>query len=296
MVVPSPNRFSRPRAITGLIAIGLFWGLSNVCALADPVTRFGVARAQIAKAVAEHRWLVCHERNTDVSGESEVVGFDRRGNLFRIRGVVRSRGANLLSLDSYEDPRVTFSTEEGYLYCWSGKDGEDPFEVFMGVGEYTRIIEKFELHAMLGEAGETPLKFELLEASPEFYQRALKLNRPKSILDPGVPGAKRFKVGMGLVPLADENAWLVDLVLDQSAAKAAGIELGDVIVRMAINGRNVEVLKGFPVPEDRSIRLVSLRLRRMAEGRTTFVDVNLFVPSPLEQYLGRPLPKDNLSK
>lgn len=183
--------------------------------------------------------------------------------------------------------RVTFSTEEGYLYCWSGKDGEDPFEVFMGAGEYTKIIGKFERHAMLGEAGDAPLKFELLEESPEFYRRALKLIRPKSILDPGVPGAKRFKIGMGLVPLADENAWLVDLVLDQSAAKAAGVESGDVIVKLAVNGKNVEVSKGFPLPDDRSIRLVSLRLRRMAEGRTGFVNVNLFVPSPLEHFLSK---------
>jgi C-terminal processing protease CtpA/Prc len=101
---------------------------------------------------------------------------------------------------------------------------------------------------------------------------------------------------MGLVPLADKSAWLVNRVLDHSAAKAAGIESGDVIVKMAVNGRNVELPDGFPLPDDPSIRLVSLRLRRMAEGRNTLLDVNLFVPSPLEQFLGRPLQKVNGSR
>jgi hypothetical protein len=283
---------SKTRMITGMIAIGIFLISSIFCAAADPFSRFAVARALTAKVVAEKRWLVYHRRSPDILGESEVAGLDRNGNLFRIRGVVRSRGANLLSLDSYENPHVTFSTEEGYLYSWSGRSGEYPFEVFMGVEEYTKIIENFELNAIIGEA-RGALHFELLVADPEFLQRALKLKRSKSILGPGVPGARRFKVGMGVVPLADKGAWLVNRVLDHSAAKAAGIVSGDMIVKIGFNGNNVELSKGFPLPEDPSIRLVSLRLRRMAEGRNTFVDVNLFVPSPLEQFLAMPQQKNN---
>jgi hypothetical protein len=247
-------------------------------------------RANIAHYISGHRWLVCHEPGGNVGkgGEivqSQAVGFDAEGNIFRIRGIQRAGAVNLLSLESYDKPSVAFSTKEGYFYIWNPPDGENVFESFMNVKEYEILIQKFELYPLFGTLKGAPVKFELLKENPDFYNRALALPRPKSTFHLENPAARRLKVGMFLDGIHNSQC-LVHSVIDNSAAAAAGIKPNDIIVNVAIDGANVEMDKCFPLSEDKPIRILSITIRRNpGENRNLFEDINVFLPSPLESFL-----------
>ena len=271
------------------VTLALFSLVSTDCVAADSFSKFGIIRASIAHYLSDHRWLVCYEPKGGIDhGEvirSEVVGFDTDGNVFRIRGDLRPGAKNLLFLDSYNEPSVAFSTKEGYFYIWNTVDGEKPFEHFMRKEEYEKLIEKFELLHLLGISKDAPVKFELLKDSPEFYNRALALPRPKSIFHLENPTAKRLRVGMFLAGINNSQCF-VQGVVDNSAAAAAGIKPDDIIVNVAVNGKNVEMEKCFPIPDDKSIRILSLKIRRKSEeNRILFSDINVFLPSSLESFL-----------
>jgi PDZ domain len=257
--------------------------------LADSFSEFGIIRANIARDISGHQWLVCCETKRGIDkGElvrSEAVGVNADGDIFRIRGVLRPGRENLLSLESYIKPSVAFSTKEGYFYMWNTLDDKEPFEHSLNIKEYEKIIKKFELYSLFGDSKDGPVKFNLLKENPEFYNFALALPRPKSIFHLENPTAKRLRVGIVLTGISNTQC-IVQNVLDGSAAAAAGIKPNDVIVGVAINGTNVQLEKCFPIPNNKSIRILSFKIRRISdENRIVFSDINIFLPSFLESFL-----------
>jgi hypothetical protein len=272
-----------------VVALALFLFVSADYVVADSYSKFGVLRANITRYVSGHRWLVCYEPKRGIEkGElvkSEVVGFDNEGNIFRIRGDLRPGAENMLSLESYDKPSLAFSTKEGYFYVLNTGDGEKPFEYTMRLEEYGKLIEKFELYPFLEKSKDAPIKFELLKESPEFYNRALAMPRPESVFHLENPTARRFRVGMFLTGMSNSQC-VVQGVVDNSAAAAAGIKPDDIIVKIAINGTNVGMAKCFPLSDDKSIRILSLKvMRKSDENRILFSDINVFLPSSLESFL-----------
>lgn len=274
----------------GFFAITLPSITSTESNAAEKFSKFGIIRANIAQYASGNRWLVCYEPKHGIeNGElvnSEVVGFDAEGNIFRIQGDVRLGAKNLLSLESYDNPSVAFSTKEGYLYIWNSVNGDKPFEYFMKLKEYKKLIEKFELYPLLGLSKDAPVKFELLKESPDFYNQALALPRPESVFHLQNPKAKKLRVGIFLNGKPNNSRCLVKSVLDNSAASAAGIEANDTIVSIAINGEIVEMEKCFPIPDDKSIRVLSFKVvRRSADNGLLYLNINGFLQSPLESFL-----------
>jgi len=254
---------------------------------ADSYSEFGMIRANIAHYISDHRWLICFEPKR-APETSEVVGFDSDGNFFRIRGQLRPNAKNLLSPESYDKPFIEFSTVEGYLYVWKNNPGEAPFETFIRLNEYERLIKKFEFYPLFESAKDAPLKYELLKENPEFYSRALTLPRPKSTFHFNNPEARRLKVGMYLERRPNTTTFFVQRVIDNSAAASADIKPNDIIFKLAVDGTDVPIENGFPLPNDNSIRILSCTIERSLEGGRILVLVrNIFLQSPLESFLGR---------
>jgi hypothetical protein len=277
---------------TGCAAVGLFSLAPTEIFAAETFSRFGTIRANIAQYVSGHRWLVCYESKHGIEGgevvRAEAVGFDNEGNIFRIRGYLRPGAENMLSLESYDKPSVSFSTKEGYFYIWNATDGGNPFEYCMNAEEYEKLIGKFELFPLWGLSKDAPLKFELLKENPEVYDRALALPRPKSVWHLENPTARRLRVGIFFAGQPNNNQSLVKDVVKNSAAAAAGIKPEDVIVSAAINGTKVEMGRSFPIPDDKSIRILTFKVMRKSNNdKVLFSDVNIFLPSSLEHFLIR---------
>ena len=75
-------------------------------------------------------------------------------------------------------------------------------------------------------------------------------------------------------------------VKNNSPAAAAGIKQNDIIVKVAINGTIAEMEKYFPLPEDKSIRVITVTvLRKSDENTISFSDIDVFVPSYVEHFL-----------
>ncbi len=273
-----------------------FWSITyfiisaNFC-VANSFSKFGIIRANIAQYLSDNRWLVCYEPKLRIEAgfiaKTEVAGCDIEGNLFVIRGNLRENSKNLLSLESYDNPSVTFSTKEGYVYAWNPAGDGQPFEYPMKMVEYEKLIEKFELYPLLGNSMDAPIRFELLKGSPDFYDRALGLPRPQSMFHLEKPEAKRLKIGMFLKGVSNTQSIVQDVVNDSPAA-AAGVKPGDIIASIAVNGTNTEMEKLFPIPNDKSIRMLSLTvIRNPDEERVLILDLTVFLPSPLESFLLR---------
>jgi hypothetical protein len=278
----------------GSITLVILFVTTTDCAAADSFSKFGIIRANIAKYIGDQRWLVCYEprdkgeiENGEVA-KTEVVGFDAMGNFFTIRGDLRPSAVNLLSLESYEQASVAFSTLEGYFYVWNTGDSGNPFESFLKLKEYENLIEKFELYPLLGEAKDALLKFEILKENPEFYNRALALPRPKSGWHLENPTSKRVRVGIFFARKPSNDGCLVQGVADNSVAKASDIRPGDIIGNLVLDGTEVEMEKHFPLPVDKFIRLLSLKvLRRSDEDGISILNINVFLPSAFEYFLHR---------
>jgi hypothetical protein len=281
--VMSPARF----VVIALLSMVLTGYVS-----ADSFSKFGIIRANIAKSIGDQRWLVCYEpEHGIVNGEvtkTEVVGFNNNGDFFRIRGHLRSGVDNLLSLESYDKPSVAFSTEEGYLYIWNTVDGENPFESLLNLKEYEKIIEKFDFYPLLVNSKDAPVKFELLKENPDFYSRVLALPRPQSRWQLKDPGAKWAKLGISFAEKPNNDRCLVQGVADEYVAKAAGLRPDDTIMSLAVDGNRVEMEKFFPLPDDKLIRLLSLKvMRKSDEDNISILDINIFLPSSFEYFLKR---------
>ena len=106
-----------------LILISLVFGCSFQNSSAEVFSEFGIIRANIAHYCRGHRWLVCCEPKRFPEA-SEVVAFDSEGSIIRIRGDLRPGAKDMLSLESYEKPSLTFSTKEGYIYILNAGDEE----------------------------------------------------------------------------------------------------------------------------------------------------------------------------
>jgi hypothetical protein len=166
-------------------------------------------------------------------------------------------------------------------------ENEDPFEVFLSIAEYEKMIKKFELYPLLKASREGPVLFELLKENPEFYTRALALPRPKSVYHLDDPTAKRTTVGIFLASRSSTGC-LVKSVEEKSAGAAAGIKPNDLITKFAINGMDMKLDEPLPENNDLLIHIISLRVGRKSEkNETSFFNVNVFPPSAVEQFLSK---------
>lgn len=154
--------FGSTLALLRVASFVTFCFLSTGYTHADSYSKFGSLRANISNYLTDYKWLVYFDINLGPR-VSEVVGFDEQGNIFILRGIVRPDAEDMLDMESYEAPSITFSTEEGFLYSWRGMDDENPFEIFISLAEYDRLIEKFEFYPFLKDSEQGPLVFKLLK-------------------------------------------------------------------------------------------------------------------------------------
>lgn len=266
------------------------WSISNSYAEENSFLKFGVIRANVAHYLSDNRWLVYYNPKAEIqegeSAKTEVVGCDAEGSIFRVRGKMRQDAENFLLLESYENPSVAFSTKDGYFYIWNPGDGLDPFEYPMTMRDYEKIMNKFELYPLLKNSKDGSVKFHVLGKNPEFYDRALLLPRPQSILNLTNPTARRLKIGMFLKGVPNNSQCLVESVVNDSAAGAAGIRADDVIMNLAVNGTDVKMNEFFPLPDDKNIRLLSLKIVRRSSNNIILVkNIDVLPPSMLESLL-----------
>ena len=270
-----------------LIAI---FGLSLTSfARSESYSKFGIIRANISSALEDNQWLVCYDKKSGIENgiisQSEVIGFNIQGDIFRIKGQLRPESNNLLSLASYLKPSILFSTKEGYNYIWNCLEGEKPFEYYMNIEEYEKMLVKFNLYPFFGNSKDTPLSFEILKRNPDFYDHAFTLPRPQSTSHIKTSTTRRLKVGMILDGISVTQC-LVSQVIDDYPAAAAGVKKDDIIVKVAMNGKSVNIEKCFPITGMDSIRIMSLKVKRKSnDQKDYFTDLNIFIPSSVESLL-----------
>jgi hypothetical protein len=155
----------------------------------------------------------------------------------------------------------------------------------MRSGEYEKLIGKFELYPLLGASKDGAIRFELLDANPGFYDHALEQPRPQSMFYLENPTAKRVRVGMYLMGVTNQQCFVHD-VDKGSPAEAAGLKMDDIIVSLAINSKKVGMEESFPLPEDSSIRMLTIKVRRNTDKNLIlFSDLEAFIPSLVESFL-----------
>jgi hypothetical protein len=247
-------------------------------------------RANIAKHIAGHRWLICTEvkRGIDnnVIAQSEAVGLDAEGKFFRIKGNLRQGATDLLSLESYENALLTFSDEDGFTYIWNPRNPKNLIQSILTVDEYLTIINKFELYPLFSGEDAYPINFKMLDLNLDYYNQAVILPKPKTFFQLENPAARRSKTGLWLSPDATNRQFSVIDVEPNSAAAEAGITPNDKIIQFSIDGvrSDIKLLNNYS-SENKS-RHYSFTINRIIDGKiNTLKNVTLYIPSPAESFI-----------
>lgn len=248
---------------------------------------FGILRANITHYCANSKWLIC----ADIKSErerSEIIGFNKSGNLFVLTGNLPQETKDFLSIEKFKNPSVMFSTKEGYLYQWGMVDGVPPFENFLRAVDYEKFIKKFELYPLLKESKEGPVSFQHLDSDPGFLERAFSQDRPESIFELKSPTAKPTVIGVDLSEVLGKGYYYVNSVVESLCASAAGLRQGDIITRLSVNGNEVDIGKIADIQYHEGNYVLTFRVaRKLGDKNSLFLNVNVFPPSSLELLLGR---------
>lgn len=299
-------KFSIFRAMNHTLKIIIFFNYKNIrlfCLLAnffvmtlaeyasaEHFSKFGILRANIAHYCENSKWLVCYDIKPEASLQrSEIVAFDKEGNIFVITGELIPDSTDLLSFESYKNPSIMFSTPDGFLYSWRSLDQEKPFEVFLSIAQYEDHIEKFALYPLLKSSKDGLISFELLESNPNIYDIAIAQPRPDSIWKLESPTASRSRLGMVLSKPNDKGLYMVVRVAEHMAASASGLQENDIITKVSVNGENFTSKIIDDLAEDKSRRIITLNVQRKSDkNKISKLNINIFTPSYLELFLGRP--------
>ncbi len=273
--------------------------LNGICSPVKTYSDHSIIRANISKYIDHHKWLVCidssnksHGNNDAIFYENdgkirlsniEVWGFNARGNIFKITGDTKTASSDLLSLDSYVNASIMFSTDEGYLYMCNTNDGLVLFEHHLDFKVYNNIIQKFKLFPFYETVNAGPLSFQLLKNNPDFYDKVVSLPMPKSIYHNANPDARLITTGMFLGRQHDSPVLNIRKVIDKSPAFEAGIQAGDLITQASINGVNLQSLDILNIQSPTELGIINLKIERnLPNNRLLIFNTNVFIPSPLE--------------